>query len=78
MTATTTGPAARTTVDGITADGAADYSAEDLSLDLRWWATANYLTAAQISSERIHCWASRCGPNTSSRDCSGTGAPARA
>ncbi|HEU4422357.1 MAG TPA: phosphoketolase family protein [Pilimelia sp.] len=27
---------------------ALDYSAEDLDLDLRWWATANYLTAAQI------------------------------
>jgi xylulose-5-phosphate/fructose-6-phosphate phosphoketolase len=48
MTATTTGPAAQRTADGTTADGAADYSAEDLSLDLRWWATANYLTAAQI------------------------------
>ena len=27
---------------------AADYSAADLALDLHWWATANYLTAAQI------------------------------
>jgi xylulose-5-phosphate/fructose-6-phosphate phosphoketolase len=25
-----------------------DYPAEELALDLRWWATANYLTAAQI------------------------------
>src|SRR3954469_18985190 len=25
-----------------------EYSAEELALDLRWWSTANYLTAAQI------------------------------
>src|SRR3954447_8503873 len=25
-----------------------EYRADELALDLRWWATANYLTAAQI------------------------------
>ena len=43
MTATETGPAARTAA----ASRAVGYPAEDLALDLRWWA-ANYLTAAQI------------------------------
>src|SRR5688500_6639387 len=44
MTATETGPAVGTSA----ADRAARYSAEELALDLRWWAAANYLTAAQI------------------------------
>jgi xylulose-5-phosphate/fructose-6-phosphate phosphoketolase len=44
MTATETGSAARTAA----APRPAGYSAEDLALDLRWWAAANYLTAAQI------------------------------
>jgi xylulose-5-phosphate/fructose-6-phosphate phosphoketolase len=40
MTATQTGSAA--------GHRAVGYPAEDLTLDLRWWAAANYLTAAQI------------------------------
>ena len=28
--------------------GIADYSDDDLALDLRWWAAANYLTVGQI------------------------------
>src|SRR5215211_7344907 len=43
MTATETGTAARTA-----APSAGSYPADDLALDLRWWAAANYLTAAQI------------------------------
>jgi xylulose-5-phosphate/fructose-6-phosphate phosphoketolase len=48
MTATDTGPAAHTPAARSAALEPADYSAAELSLDLRWWATANYLTAAQI------------------------------
>jgi xylulose-5-phosphate/fructose-6-phosphate phosphoketolase len=44
MAATETGSAARTAA----AAPEAGYPAEDLALDLRWWAAANYLTAAQI------------------------------
>ena len=44
MTATDTGPAARTAA----AAEPAGYPAEALAQDLRWWAAANYLTAAQI------------------------------
>src|SRR5688500_18273229 len=43
MTATETGAAARTA-----APSPGGSTAEDLAMDLRWWATANYLTAAQI------------------------------
>src|SRR5512133_897793 len=45
MTATETGAAAPGTAAPPTAAG---YSGDELALDLRWWATANYLTAAQI------------------------------
>ena len=57
----------------------ADYTTEELSLDLRWWAAANYLTVApDLPRATTRCCASRCGPSTSSRGCSATGAPARA
>ena len=52
------------------------YPTTDLDLDLRWWAAANYLTIGQIYLRTTRSCATRWCSTTSSRGCSGTGAPA--
>ena len=55
------------------------YPVEDLELDLRWWAAANYLTVGQIYLQDDALLARPLTRTaTSSPGCSATGAPAPA
>ena len=51
-----------------------EVSADDLRTIDAYWRAANYLTVGQIYLQDNPLCASRCGPSTSSRACSATGA----
>ncbi len=57
--------------------GIADYSDDDLALDLRWWAAANYLTVGQIYLKDNALLREPLSIDHVKPGCSATGAPAR-
>ena len=50
-------------------------AADETELTIGWWRAANYLTVAQIYLQENPLLREPLRPSTSSRGCSGTGAP---